>query len=135
MLVLCHVPFHLTAPFHKIPCGPESGELVVHVTVIIFFNRDKDMDSRDSAYSLSSPTPTLILFGDSVSVLDRNEFIQSSIPYCIQRYSYPHRHIVCVHQKYIHISSRKCTFIHTRARQFEGRVVRKQQTNVFTDRV
>lgn len=113
MSVLCYVPFHLTAPFHTIPCGPESGDLLVHVTVIIFFNRDKDMDSRDSAYSLSSPAPTLILFGDSVSVLDRNEFIQSRIPYCVQRHSYAHSHIVCVHQKYIHTSSRKySTYAH-----------------------
>ncbi len=86
MFFLCYLPFHLTAPFHTIPRGTESRDMEVHVTVIIFFNRDKDMDSRDSAYSLSSPAPTLILFGDSVPVLDRNEFSQSKVsPYCVQK--------------------------------------------------
>lgn len=59
MFFLCYVPFHLTAPFHTIPRGPESGDRVVHVTVIIFFSRDKDTDCRDSALILHAPLPRL----------------------------------------------------------------------------
>lgn len=110
MFFLCYVPFHLTAPFHTIPWGPASGDLVAHVTVIIFFDGDKDMDSRDSAGSLSSPAPTPILFGDSVSVLDRNEFSHSKVsPHCVQKRSYTHSRIVCVHQKHTHSREYTCT--------------------------
>lgn len=59
MFFLCYVPFHLTAPFHTIPRGPESGDRVVHVTVIIFFSRDKDTNCRDSALILHAPLPRL----------------------------------------------------------------------------
>lgn len=99
MFFLCCVPFHLTASFHAIPRGPESGDLVVHVTVIIFFNGDKDMDSRDSAQSLSSSATTLILFGDSASVLDRNVFSQSKVGAHIV-YSNILTAYVCVYQKH-----------------------------------
>lgn len=59
MFFLCYVPFHLTAPFHTVPRGPESGDRLVHVTVIIFFSRDKDTDCRDSALILHAPLPRL----------------------------------------------------------------------------
>lgn len=93
MFFLCYVPFRLTAPFHTIPPGPGSGDLVLHVTVIIFFNRDKDMDNSDSAYSLSYPAATLILFGDSASVLDGNELNQRKV--CSHR-AQRHSNAYCV---------------------------------------
>lgn len=128
MFFLCYVPFHLTAPFHTTPRGPESGDLVAHVTVIIFFNGDKDMDSRDSDYSLSSPAP---MFGDSVSLLDRNEFIQSKVgPYCVQRHPYTQSHIECVHQKHAHPRKYTCRLVHTWIRQCKDRAARRQQTNL-----
>lgn len=78
------------------PRGLESGDLVVHVTVIIFFNGDKDTDSRDSAYSFSSPA-TPILFWDSVSVPDRNEISQrKASPYCVQKNSLTRGAMLCV---------------------------------------
>lgn len=98
MFFLCHVPFHLTAPFHTTPSVPASGDSVVHVTVIIFFNRDKDMDSRDSAVSPpSSPAPTLILFGDSVFFAEMNSAKAKLYPYCEQKHSHAPSHIECVH--------------------------------------
>lgn len=57
MFFSCYVPFHLTAPFHTIPRGPESGDWVVHVTVIIFSNRDKDIDCSESALVLLLSCP------------------------------------------------------------------------------
>lgn len=57
LFFLYYVLFHLTASFHTSPRGPQSGVSVVHVTVIIFFKRDKDMDSSDSAYSPLEPRP------------------------------------------------------------------------------
>ena len=129
MFFLCYVPFHLTAPFHATPWGPESGDLVVHVTVIIFFNGDKDMDSSDCACSLSSPALTLILFGDSVSVLDRKwiQPKQSKPILCTETRVHTEPYCVCTPKTYtlaqIHMQ--------TETQRCRDTAVRKQQTNVL----
>lgn len=52
MFFLCHAPFHPTAPFHAISPKGQSLETSVHVPVIIFLNRDKDIDRGDSTATL-----------------------------------------------------------------------------------
>lgn len=73
MFFFCYVPFHLTAPFHTFPRGPESGDVLVHVTVIIFFTRDKDMDSRDCLLPQHSGPISDIVWGQKKN---ENEFSQ-----------------------------------------------------------
>ena len=81
MFLLCCVPFHLTVSFPTIPRGPESGVLVLHVTVIIFLNRDTDMDSL-SAKSLSYFPQLWYCWGLCVCLW--NEFTQSKVQCCVQ---------------------------------------------------
>lgn len=72
---LFSVPFHLTASFHTSSHrGPESGDVAVHVTVIISLQTEmKDTDGRGADSSLSSSATTLdTVWGRRVSILDTN---------------------------------------------------------------
>lgn len=96
MFSLCYVAFHLTAPFHTIPWGPESGDREVHVTLIIFSHKDKDTGCRDSALVLLLSCPdSVIVWGLCVSSRQKGtqekqampilcaEALRHTEPYCV----------------------------------------------------
>lgn len=136
MFFLCYVPFHLTAPFHTIPLGPQSGDLVVHVTVIIFFNRDTDMDSRDSALVPQLSFPQLwYCLGTLVFVLDRNEFIQSKVgPILCTETFLTHRAILYVYTENTHTSANTRTLLHTAVERQSGEKA-ADKSFIFMDRI